>query len=311
MKRLLIIAAAISFILFPLISLAEGFRVDISTMEAIKHLNILNIDSLAVGETGLVSIYKLGMCIENEELKIASITALDTEPSKYSYDYEVTRNPNNELNVVFSKKGKNPDSDAVQLAVLSILSSPDCQKFKDKGVPLFKVKSFLGSGSLSELIANTRAFSEQAVSEAPAIPGSSEVSEVKSDWVVNESKSPIDDSPSATILKFAEDGNQTLVIRCKEDKTDAYIVTYDFLGDESTSVIVRYDEEIARKQNFSLSTDSKALFFIPAISNIKTMMKAKKVVIRYNTYNGTFKTVTFKLDGLSEKITSLRKACHW
>jgi type VI secretion system VasI family protein len=310
MKRLLTLAA-IFFTLYPAVNLGEGFTVDISTMEAIKPLNVLNISSLAVGETALVSIYRLAMCIDNEELKIASTTELHTETNEKIFYYEITRNPNNELSVVLSKKGKKPDSDALRQAIVAILSSSDCRKFKDKGIPLFRVKSFLGAGSLSELLANTGSFAEQAVSEMPSIPDFSKLSEVLSDWVVTESKSPIDDSPSVTMVKIAEDGNQTLVIRCRDDKTDVYITTDDFFVDESISVIVRYDKEKATKQNFLLSTSNRGLFFRHAISNIKTMMKAKKIVIGYNTYGGTLKTVSFKLDGLSEKITSLRKACHW
>lgn len=307
----LITISAIFFLLIPRVCFAEGYKVDISTMEAIKHFNVLNIGSLAVGETGIVSIYGLKTCIENGELKIASISKLDTEPSKYSYDYEVTRHPNNELSVVFSKKGKNPDSAAVQQAVFEILYSSDCQKINFKGIPLFNVKSFLGSGSLSELLTNTGEIREKGVSETPAIPGSVKVSEAVSHWIVTESRSPIDDSPGVTMLKPAEDGEQMLVIRCRENKTDAYIRTDDFLGNDSTNVTVRFDDEKAKQQHFSLSTNNRALFFSPAIPNIKTMMKSEKVVIRYNTYNGTPKTVTFKLYGLPEKIVSLRKACHW
>jgi type VI secretion system VasI family protein len=310
MKRFLALAA-ISLTLCPPVNLAEGFKVDMSTMEAIEHLEVLNIGSLAVGETGLVSIYRLRTCTEKGELRILSTTELDTEPSEYSYDYEVTRHPNEELSVVLSKKGKKPDVEAVKRAALSIISSSDCRKIKEKGIPLLKVKSFLGSDSLSELLASIDKFAEQAVSETPAIPHSSKMSETVSDWIVIASKSPIDDSPSVMISRSAEIGEQTLVIRCAENKTDAYIITNDFLGDESKSVIVTYDGEKARKQQFLLSTNKRALFFSPAISDIKTMMKSKKVVIRYDTYNGMAKTVTFKLDGLSEKVASLRKACNW
>ena len=43
--------------IFPKESSCEGFEVDVSLMEAIKHFNELNIGSLAVGEKGLVSMY--------------------------------------------------------------------------------------------------------------------------------------------------------------------------------------------------------------------------------------------------------------
>src|SRR5690606_34291710 len=107
------------------------------------------------------------------------------------------------------------------------------------------------------------------------------------DWMMLESKSPIDDSPSITLLKSAEQGNQALVIRCRENKTDAYILTENYLSDESENVLLRYDESKAESHKLSLSTDKKALFFNPAISNIKAIMAAKRIIVRYRIYNGT------------------------
>ena len=113
------------------------------------------------------------------------------------------------------------------------------------------------------------------------------------------------------MIKISESGDQTLILRCKENSTDAYIRTDDFLGEDSTNVTVRYDSNKAQKQKFSLSTNNKALFFSPAIANIKKMMKSKNVVIRYHTYSGTPNTVSFKMSDLKNKIKPLRNACHW
>jgi len=131
------------------------------------------------------------------------------------------------------------------------------------------------------------------------------------DWIVSESKSPIDDSPTVTMFRIAESGGQSLVLRCKENTTDAYIRTDDFLGDDSTNVTVRYDSNKAQKLKLSLSTNNKALFFSPAITNIKQMLMSKKIIIRYHTYSGTPNTVAFNLDNLKEKIGLLNCTQNW
>ena len=290
---------------------AFGFKIDVTTMDAINHFKTLNIGSLAVGEKGLVSMYSLRACSDRGELKVASISELDQEPNKYSYYYEATRKPNNKLDITLSRKGKKPDAEALQNAVIKVASLDSCQKATDKGIPLLSVDKFLNADSLTEILTLSNTVTEKTIKEKPGEIESSDATDIKNDWLKIESKSPIDDSPTVTLLKDAETGNQTLILRCKENSTDAFISTKDFLGEDSTSVMVRFDDHKAKKQTMSASTNNKSLFFSPAIQNIKTMMKSKKMVVRYQNYSGTPRTITFELSGLDKKISPLRKACHW
>lgn len=280
-------------------------------MEAIKRLDVLTIESLAVGETGLVSIYGLETCVDRGELKIVSITRLDSEPSVYNSAYDITRTTGGQFELIFSKKGKSPDRNSLVRAVLSIVLSPDCKEYIEINIPIYTIKSFLGSASTSQLFDSISKSKTKTPAPQSTKPYPSSNYEVENDWVVHESKSPIDDSPSVIITRQAENGDQNLILRCKENKTDLYINTGDYLGDDSESGIVRFDSKEAQHQKFSLSTDNRAFFFDPSIKNIKTMMKSEKLAVRYWTYSSTSKTVIFKLDGLSEIIGPLREACHW
>ena len=268
MKKKFLILALI-FMIFPNASIADDFKVDISLMEAIKKFEILDVGSLAVGEKGLVLIYGLKTCIDGDLLKVASISALDTDPSKHSYDYEVSRSPNNKINVIFSNKGKAPDQEAVQIAVFKVLASPECTELQEENIPLFTVTEFLGQESLRNLVMQS---SETIKRNPKNINATSEpkVSERLSNWHIAESKSPIDDSPMVSMFKMTESGNQTLILRCKENRTDAFISTRDYLGKDSTNVTVRYDSGKAQKMNFSLSTNNKALFLNAAIPRAAT-----------------------------------------
>jgi type VI secretion system VasI family protein len=295
----------------PFSVVAEGFKVDMSLMDVINKYDVLNIGSLAVGEKGIVSIYGLKICVDKGSLKVASISELDSSPGKYSYAFEVTRNPNDNVTVVFSRKGKTPDAEAVKQAVLRVVAASDCEEIKKENIPLLSVATFLGANSLRSLVSQSNSTATQSESNKTMESSTSEATEILNNWIVSESKSPIDDSPTVSMMKMAESGEQILILRCKENTTDAYIKTDDFLGDDSTSVTVRYDSQKAQKQKFSLSTNNKALFFSPAISNIKKMMKSKTLVMRYHTYSGTPNTVLFNMNDLKNKIKPLRAACHW
>ena len=139
----------------------------------------------------------------------------------------MTRYPNEEVSVDLSKERESPDGDAIKQVVVKIYSSPNCRKFEDNGVVLFNVKSFLNSRSVSELVENLKAFSQQAGSETATSSSLSDVSDVQNDWFITESQSPIDEGPRVTIIKVSEDENHTLVLRCNEDKTVAYLKTDD------------------------------------------------------------------------------------
>jgi len=295
---------AMPLMLFSVLASASGFKIDVPYMEAVKAFGSLNVGSLGVGETGIVSNYNMDICLDDHILKIGSATSLANEINEYSLYFEVTRRPNQSVSVVFSKKGRTPDADSVENAVMSIASSYDCNELNEIGVPLFTVTTFLGANSLKDLLPKT----EKTIKIEP---NKSEPDSASSKWSVSESKSPIDDSPMVTMSKAAEVGDDRLVLRCKEDSTTAYILTDEYLTEDSTNITIRYDAEEAKKLKLLLSTNNKALFFSPAISNIKKMVQSKTVVIRYKTYSNTTNTVSFKIEDLKKKIELLSTACNW
>ncbi|MGI2921705.1 type VI secretion system-associated protein TagO [Vibrio diabolicus] len=300
-----------ALVLVPTMSVASDFEVDMPVMSVVEQFKTLNINSLAVGESGLVSSYSLSMCVDNKSLKISAITELESNPSEYSYVYEITRQQNNRVSMILSNKGKKPDFDAFKRSVLYVASAQDCSELRKRGISLLSVNDFLGSGSLSDLVAEYN-----TVVREPKQSKENHVEDTKSDkplsnWLVLNSKSPIDDSPRVTMIKEAEFGDQTLVLRCNEDKTDAYIDTGDYLGENSQTATVRFGQDKAKKMKFILSTNKKALFVNSAIPYIKSMQNVDSMVLRYSTYNGSSKTVTFKIDDLDTGLKSLREACHW
>lgn len=146
-------------------------------------------------------------------------------------------------------------------------------------------------------------------------------------WYSYTKQSPIDDS---TNVYLSIDANKSisgwlnknvtpsLHIRCKENKTNVYInlgmrpkTEYGSYGAESAYLRLRYDDEKAYKEKFSLSTDGEAVFFSSYIPSIKKMLKHKSLLIEFTPYNSSPQMTTFDLVGLDEKIGPLREACHW
>ncbi len=148
----------------------------------------------------------------------------------------------------------------------------------------------------------------------------SEIFAGKGKWAVLEETSAIDDSKKASLFLDAENTisgsfksyTPTMVLRCSENKTNAYINMGVFLGSDRIKVLTRLDKKKATKKNWGISPDHKAIFAPGGnVGYIKSLMKHDKLLIQLTPYGASPVMTTFDLRGLKEAITPLRKACHW
>lgn len=147
------------------------------------------------------------------------------------------------------------------------------------------------------------------------------VSVGKGKWIVSETTSAVDDSTNVTLYLEAEelirgeyrhkDIRPTIMLRCSENKTNAYITWDTYLGHGSTEVLTRIDKNKSIKRNWGLSTDYKATFAPKNISFIKSLFGHSKFLAQLTPYGDSPKMATFDIAGLKEAIKPLRKECGW
>jgi type VI secretion system protein VasI len=146
-------------------------------------------------------------------------------------------------------------------------------------------------------------------------------------WVVRTETSPIDDSTNVYLSLAAnnfvqgwlESHTPKLMIRCKENKTEAFVVTgmqatLGRLGDyggQYYDATIRFDKNKATDIEMSGSTDGKALFFSDAIGIVKQMMTHQSLLFQFTPFNASPVMTTFDIRGLKDAIKPLRKECHW
>jgi len=139
-------------------------------------------------------------------------------------------------------------------------------------------------------------------------------------WEVDESKSPVDDSPSVilsiatskpTRSRFGSPTDSQLIVRCREHKTEVYIALDDFLGSESSQVIYRLDNQPSRTGTWSHSTDGKAVFAPNAISLSRELATARTLFARISDFQGTSYDIEFKVEGLGTLLPKVATACKW
>ena len=145
-----------------------------------------------------------------------------------------------------------------------------------------------------------------------------------SKWRVNKETSRIDDSKNVIISLDADSSisgwprkthTPSLILRCKERKTEAYIATgmspQVEHGTDGATVTLRFDKEKATKYQTSKSTDSEALFFGQSVGLIKKMIQHTTLLFQFIPFNSSPVMTTFDLRGLAEAVKPLKETCKW
>jgi len=117
------------------------------------------------------------------------------------------------------------------------------------------------------------------------------------------------------IQGWLESNRPSLIVRCQERKTEAYIVTgtaanveYDT---DSHTVRLRFDDGKPITQHWSASTDDKALFAPNAIEFAKNLVGSKLLTFEFTPFNANPAVVHFRLEGLAPYLQKAAAACGW
>jgi type VI secretion system protein VasI len=145
-----------------------------------------------------------------------------------------------------------------------------------------------------------------------------------SKWQLSKETSRIDDSSNVIISLDADSSisgwprkthTPSLILRCKERKTEAYIVIgmspQVESGTDGATVILRFDKEKATEYQTSKSTNGEALFFGQSIGLIKKMLQHTTMLLQFVPFNSSPVMTTFDLRGLAEAVKPLKETCKW
>jgi len=304
-------------------SFAE-FTADVALPQVLKEINVYTVNDLGVGDSGFIQLWS-GLCkFQNGRVGLYKYTELETERSEYVAYLKVTRIPNSQVTIAIPPQEQKSIGGIKLPAVTKVDALKRVAKsmgnLESCGNDIFQVASIEGTVSLTELlklIKSTKTSLDESEKSLPKANSTKASSPVWT-WLVIEDKSKIDDSTNVTMSLLANEevystfgstNRPTLVIRCKENTTEAYVITGTML--DSDDVLIRLDDEKAFPLKMSKSTSGKALFFPSVITNIKKFWNYHTMVFRFTPYQTGPSTVTFNISGLKNEISPLRRACHW
>lgn len=139
-------------------------------------------------------------------------------------------------------------------------------------------------------------------------------------WVVDHSRSPVDDSPEVLAFltpkeattSYVAKPRASLVVACQDNKTKLYVVTSMYLISDQVEVVTRIDNAQAEKNFWSISTDRRAAGLWRGQQSIPLLRKLKdsdRLFVRIRDKDVT--DATYDLTGVGKVVDAVAEACNW
>jgi hypothetical protein len=129
------------------------------------------------------------------------------------------------------------------------------------------------------------------------------------EWSIEDSKSPVDNSPEVFATLTSEDGRSELIIRCKERKIELAVLPSGLFALESGTVLLQINDGPAVTASWSASSNSKGLFASNAIALIKRLPDGGKLFVRATGYSRQADDATFQLGAVTVVKNRVSAAC--
>ena len=123
-----------------------------------------------------------------------------------------------------------------------------------------------------------------------------------------------------TIPSVTGDRRPSLIIRCKEGKTDTYVSTGVPASVEEDSdggpagdhhIRLRFDENPPIPDRWVESTNHGGLFATDGISAAKQIAGAQKLTFEFAPFDANPAMIQFDLSGLASELPKVADACNW
>ncbi|WP_252496648.1 type VI secretion system-associated protein TagO [Escherichia coli] len=111
--------------------------------------------------------------------------------------------------------------------------------------------------------------------------------------------------------KAGTDRATSLVLRCSDNKTDAYLSFNDYMGSDNPRITVRLDGGKPVKSAWGGGEGGDSAFAPQPIQFIKTLAKHKKAIFGFEPYGSTMQVVEFDLSEIDKVVEKISQSCNW
>lgn len=163
----------------------------------------------------------------------------------------------------------------------------------------------------SDPAARLRCYDLLATMAKPA-PAAPQGAPAQSAWRVNEEKSPVDDRTEIFAHLSSRDGEISMVLRCKDNRTDAFLNPSKYIGiAHKPTVTTRINADKATTGAWPISLDGEAAFSPAPIPFMKSLPNDGTLFVRIESYNGRRSEGAFDLGDVSSVRSRVAELCAW
>ena len=131
-------------------------------------------------------------------------------------------------------------------------------------------------------------------------------------WIVNDEKSPLDDSPLVSAALESSDGKAHLLMRCKDRKTELAVSIRGFIKcGTDIPVTYRIDQAQATEAPWHAHSSCYLAVAPSPIPLIRAFADQGKIYFRMFDHHNAAYDALFNLGKVSEIRSRLAEACDW
>ena len=137
-------------------------------------------------------------------------------------------------------------------------------------------------------------------------------------WQTQTSTDPLNDKSVHVAILDADTGagrygeTVSMVVRCKDNRTELYINWNSFLGGDGIQSIHRVGKAKAVQSMWTLSTDKQSAFYPGTpIPVLKKMADESSFIVNVTPYNSNPVTAIFDITGAESALSDIREGCTW
>ncbi|MBI6548620.1 type VI secretion system-associated protein TagO [Xenorhabdus lircayensis] len=131
-------------------------------------------------------------------------------------------------------------------------------------------------------------------------------------WFITKEVNKLTDKVDYFAVLSPEGGEGALVLRCKDNITEAYLATDEYLGSEDyTKVTFRIDKKNVVTEYWVMGGGGDSAFAPSSVKFIKKIYDKQNVIFGYKPYGKTQIVAEFKIDHINEVAKEISKACGW
>ncbi|PHM50578.1 type VI secretion system-associated protein TagO [Xenorhabdus sp. KK7.4] len=132
------------------------------------------------------------------------------------------------------------------------------------------------------------------------------------EWDITKEVNKLTDKIDYFAVLSSENGEESLVLRCENNTTEAYIATDEYLGIENDAkVTFRIDKQNAITENWEIGGSNDSAFSPSPVQFIRKIYGKQNIVVGYIPDGQIQIIAEFKIDHINEVAKEISQACGW